>query len=147
MAGFSRGIHLAATSAAVSIAPAGKYTDVFRICRAVEPWRVLRTRLRSKGPEGSDEGGMPAGFFTGATGVTIYRGDAWPEEFRGNAFVGEVASNIVFRARLEPNGLGLIAKRADPGVEFLASTDNWFRPVQFTHGPEGRCTLSICIEN
>lgn len=133
----ARNPYLAAPSAAVSIAPDGKYTDVFRISR-VEPWRVLRTRLRSQGiVKGSDEGGKPAGFFTGATGVTIYRGDAWPDEYRGQAFVGEVASNIVFRARLEPDGVGLVARRADPGVEFVASRDNWFRPVQFANGPDG----------
>ena len=30
---------------------------------------------------GSDEGGQPSGFFTGATGVTVYRGDACPAEY------------------------------------------------------------------
>ena len=49
---------------------------------------------------------------TGATGVTVYRGDAWPEEYRGNVFVGEVANNLVYRARLEPNGVSLTARRA-----------------------------------
>ena len=69
--------------------------------------------------------------------MTVYRGDAWPAEYRGNVFVGEVANNLVYRARLEPDGVGLIARRADKDVEFLASTDNWFRPVQFANGPDG----------
>src|SRR5262249_12655643 len=34
-------------------------------------------------------------------------------------------------------GLASAARRADPAVEFLASTDNWFRPVQFANGPDG----------
>src|SRR5205807_8142104 len=76
-------------------------------------------------------------FFTGATGVTVYRGDAWPPEYRGSVFVGEVANNLVYRARLEPDGVGLVARRADEGTEFLASTDNWFRPVQFANAPDG----------
>ncbi len=103
-----------------------------------EPWRVLRTRLRSKGVVvGPTEGGQVSGHFTGSTGVTVYRGDALPEEYRGNVFVGEVANNLVFRARLEESGVGLVARRADPSREFLASTDTWFRPDQFANGPEG----------
>jgi putative membrane-bound dehydrogenase-like protein len=133
----ARNPYLQAPAAAVNIAPAGKYTKLFRASR-IEPWRALRTRLRSQGlVPGWDEGGQPSGFFTGATGVTIYRGDAWPAEHRGNAFVGEVSGNLVHRARLEPNGIGLTAQRADKDSEFLASSDNWFRPVQFANGPDG----------
>lgn len=126
-----------APAAAVNIAPEGKFTKLFRISPN-EPWRVLRTRLRSeKVVPGSDEGGQPSGFFTGATGITVYRGNAWPEEYRGNLFVGEVANNLVYRARVEANGVGVRAVRADPDAEFLASSDNWFRPVQFANAPDG----------
>jgi putative heme-binding domain-containing protein len=51
--------------------------------------------------------------------------------------VGEVSNNLIYRARLRPNGLGLTAVRADQGAEFLASTDIWFRPVQMANGPDG----------
>src|SRR5439155_635556 len=57
--------------------------------------------------------------------------------FRGNVFVGEVANNLVYRAKLEPKGLGWSAVRAEQGREFLASKDVWFRPVQFANGPDG----------
>src|SRR5206468_4566768 len=70
-------------------------------------------------------------------GVTVYRGDAWPAEYRGNVFVGEVSGNLIYRARLESSGVSLKAVRADPGVEFVTSTDNWFRPVQFANAPDG----------
>ncbi|HMX17502.1 MAG TPA: hypothetical protein PKD29_11655, partial [Rhodocyclaceae bacterium] len=33
--------------------------------------------------------------------------------------------------------VGQKALRADPDAEFLASTDNWFRPVQFANAPDG----------
>lgn len=133
----ARNPYLRAPAAAINIAPGGKYTKLFRISEN-EPWRVLRTRLRKEGlVPGSDEGGEPSGFFTGATGVTVYRGDAWPQEYRGNIFVGEVSGNLVYRARLEPDGVGFVAPRADPDVEFLASSDNWFRPVQLANGPDG----------
>lgn len=133
----ARNPYLAAPAAAVNIAPEGKYTKLMRIS-AVEPWRVLRTRLRSKGViPGSDEGGTASGFFTGATGITVFRGDAWPAEYRGQLFVGEVSNNLVYRARLEPNGVGLSAHRADTEAEFMTSSDNWFRPVQFANAPDG----------
>jgi putative membrane-bound dehydrogenase-like protein len=133
----ARNPYLQAPAAAVNIAPDGKFTKLMRLS-AVEPWRVLRTRLRKQGTiPGSDEGGTPSGFFTAATGITVYRGDAWPVEFRGQVFIGEVANNLVYRARLEPHGVGLTAHPADPNAEFLASTDNWFRPVQFANAPDG----------
>src|SRR5436189_1033549 len=42
---------------------------------------------------------------------------------------GEVANNLVYRAKLEPKGLGWSAVRAEKDREFLASKDVWFRPV------------------
>ena len=133
----TRNPHLAAPKAAVDITPGGKHTKLYRISPP-EPWRVLRTRLRKTGKfRGSDEGGTPFGFFTGATGITIYRGDAWPESYRGNAIIGEVANNMIYRANVSPQGVGVVADRADQGKEFLASRDIWFRPVQFTHAPDG----------
>lgn len=133
----ARNPYLPAPQAAVDIAPAGKFTELFRISPP-EPWRELRTSLRKAGTfRGSDEGGKPFGFFTGATGITIYRGDAWPQEFWGSLLVGDVANNLVFRANLDTDGLGLIARRAEPKAEFLASSDIWFRPVQMANAPDG----------
>ena len=133
----TRNPYLRAPAAAINIAPGGKHTKLYRISPP-EPWRVLRTRLRKTGKfRGSDEGGTPFGFFTGATGITIYRGDAWPESHHGNAIVGEVANNLIYRANVTPHGVGVTADRADAGKEFLASRDIWFRPVQFTHAPDG----------
>lgn len=133
----ARNPHVKASAPAVDIAPDGKHTKLFRISPN-EPWRVLRTSLRkNKLFRGSDEGGAPFGFFTGATGITIYRGNAFPAEYRGNLIVGDVANNLIYRADLEADGLKLIARRADDGREFLASTDIWFRPVQFANAPDG----------
>jgi putative membrane-bound dehydrogenase-like protein len=134
----ARNPYLQAPAAAVNVAPAGKYTKLYR-ASPVEPWRALRTRLRSQGLiPGSDEGGTPSGFFTGGTGVTVYRGDAFPAEFRSDVFVGDVANNVVHRARPVPDGLLVQTQDAEPaGREFLASRDNAFRPVQMASGPDG----------
>jgi putative membrane-bound dehydrogenase-like protein len=133
----NRNPHVVAPSAVVDINAAGRYPKLHRISPP-EPWREARTKLRKdKLVPGSDEGGQPFGFFTGATGITVYRGDAYADRYRGNIFVGEVANNLVYRAKLEPKGLGWSAVRAEKDREFLASKDIWFRPVQFANGPDG----------
>ncbi len=129
---------LPAPSPRVSIAADGPQADVYRISR-VEPWRIVRTRLRVAGkvPGPVEGGGTPAGYFTAATGVTVYRGDAWPKAHRGRVFIGDVGSNIVHRKRLVPDGVGFVGKRIDEEREFLASSDIWFRPVQMANAPDG----------
>ena len=81
------------------------------------------------------------GFFTSATGVTIYRGSSYPPSYRGNVFVGDVGGNLVHRKILTADGPTFLAQRADSNVEFLASTDNWFRPVNFANTPDGTLLL------
>jgi putative membrane-bound dehydrogenase-like protein len=133
-----RNPHLQTRSARELIAAEGAQAEIHRIS-PIEPWRRVRTRLRVGGhvPGPVESGGRASGYFTSATGVTIYRGDAWPEKDHGVAFVGDVGSNVVHRKRLHPSGVILRAVRADPGREFLASRDIWFRPVQFANAPDG----------
>jgi putative heme-binding domain-containing protein len=76
---------------------------------------------------------------TGACGPAIYRDDLLGTNYYGNAFICEPVNNLVTRLVLEPNGVTFAGHRA-PGEErseFLASTDNWFRPVQARTGPDG----------
>lgn len=134
----ARNPHLSAPGPRVSIAADGPQAEVYRIS-PVEPWRVVRTRLRVSGaaPGPIEGGGRAAGYFTGATGVTIYRGDAWPATPFETAIVGDVGSNLVHRKQLQPNGLQFIARRIDHQSEFVASRDIWFRPAQFLNAPDG----------
>ncbi len=138
----ARNPFLAVPRSRISIATDGPQAEVYRKS-PVEPWRLVRTRLRAAGlVKGVVEGGgRAAGYFTGSTGVTIYRGHAWPEEYHGLAVVGDVGSNIIHRKEIDWTGLEPIAKRIDENREFVASTDIWFRPVQFANAPDG--TLHI----
>ncbi|QDU38942.1 Cytochrome c [Maioricimonas rarisocia] len=123
-----------------SIAKDGPSAPVFRASPA-EPWRIVRTRRRAADPRYRDRLPptelVPTGFFTSATGVTIYRGAAYPPEFQGNAFIGDVGGNLIHRKTLHPKGVTFEAVRADANVEFVTSTDTWFRPVNFVNGPDG----------
>ena len=126
----------------VSIAADGPAAPVFRRSPD-EPWRVLRTRWRVAGlVEGPIEGGgRPSGYFTGATGTTVHRGDAYPPDVAGDVFIADCGSNLIHRKKLRPgpDGLQWIGERdpSESDSEFLASTDNWFRPVQFVNAPDG----------
>jgi len=121
-----------------SIAEDGPQAEVFR-ASPVEAWRVIRTKLRVANavPGPVEGGGRPAGYFTGATGVTIFRGDGWPEAYRGLAIIGDVGSNLIHRKKLTRQGVEYRGKRIDDGKEFVASSDIWFRPVQYANAPDG----------
>lgn len=75
--------------------------------------------------------------FTGACGPVIYRGDLFPKEYQGNAFVCEPVANIIRRLILtEVNGK-VTGVPASKEREFLSSTDERFRPVSLCNGPDG----------
>ncbi|MFI4874662.1 MAG: PVC-type heme-binding CxxCH protein [Blastopirellula sp. JB062] len=135
---FSRNPYVASPSVRKSIAVDGPQADVYR-SSPVEDWRVIRTKLRTTKvvPGIVEGGGRPAGYFTGATGVTIFRGDAWPAQHQGDAIVGDVGSNLVHRKKLSSQGIVFQGKRIDEKSEFLSSTDIWFRPVQYANAPDG----------
>ena len=128
-----------------SIAADGGAAEVFRISPD-EPWRIVRTRWRIGGVvKGMVEGGgRVSGYFTGATGTTVFRGDAYGEDFVNNSFSGDAGGQLVHRKKISPDGVSLIGRRPadEQGYEFAASTDTWVRVVNFANAPDG--TLHIC---
>ncbi|MEO7891873.1 MAG: c-type cytochrome [Vicinamibacterales bacterium] len=75
--------------------------------------------------------------YTSAAGGTIYRGDRLPADLYGNAFVAEPAANVISRLIVSDDGTTLVGKKAYDKGEFLASTDERFRPVNFANAPDG----------
>jgi putative membrane-bound dehydrogenase-like protein len=80
---------------------------------------------------------LHANQFTAACGVQIYRGDALPPEFQGNAFTCDPTGNLVHREVLTAAGGTFTSSATDGDQEFLASPDTWFRPVNLSNGPDG----------
>lgn len=80
-----------------------------------------------------------AGTFTAACGIHLYQGNALPETYLGDGFVCDPTGNLIHRDRLSPSGGTFISQRADHELasEFLATLDNWSRPVFVTGGPDG----------
>ena len=132
--------HFNMPSSLVDIGVDGPAAEVFRISPD-EPWRIIRTRWRISGVvKGVVEGGgRVSGYFTGATGLTIYRGNAYGPEFVNNAFIGDAGGNLVHRKIVKQNGVELVGQRPsdEQKMEFLASRDTWFRPVHFANAPDG----------
>jgi putative membrane-bound dehydrogenase-like protein len=128
-----------------SIAADGGAAEVYRISPD-EPWRIVRTRWRIGGVvKGAVEGGgRVSGYFTGATGTTVFRGDAYGDDFVNNTFTGDAGGQLVHRKKISPDGVSLIGRRPadEQNYEFAASTDTWVRVVNFANAPDG--TLHIC---
>jgi putative membrane-bound dehydrogenase-like protein len=81
----------------------------------------------------------PPNTVTAACGLGIYRDDLMGKEYYGNSFTCEPVNLLVTRRILKPTGSTFKAERAadEQESEFLASTDNWHRPVHVTTGPDG----------
>ena len=130
-----------------SIAKDGGAAEVFRISPD-EPWRIVRTRWRISGavPGAVEGGGRVSGYFTGATGTTIYRGDAYGPAFRNNSFTGDAGGQLIHRKVISPaaDGVNLSGERPtdEKGFEFAASRDTWVRVVNFANAPDG--CLHVC---
>lgn len=136
-----RNPHLVVPSLIHDCAESGDQLRVFRLSPP-EPWRLFRAQRWSlEGVNYPRSELIGAGFWTSSSGVCVYRGAAYPEAFRGNVFIGEVAGNLVHRQILERDGVTFKSRRADENTEFIRSTDNWFRPVNFINAPDG--TLNV----
>lgn len=85
---------------------------------------------------------LHANQFTAACGVLIYRGDAMASHYYGNSFVCEPTANLVHRDVLKSTRATYIAAPQTSEKEFLATRDEWFRPVNLSVGPDG--ALYIC---
>jgi len=80
---------------------------------------------------------------TSASGMAYYRGGLFPASHNHDVFVAEPAGNVVVQLRLEHDQLAvnsehiLYEDQHWGQREFLASTDERFRPVDVDVGPDG----------
>ncbi len=112
---------------------------IFRIS-PIERWRQIRSSRRiAHGTRSAGSAGASHHVVDAGAGVTVYRGSAYPAEFYGNVFVGDAQNNLVHRRILVPDGPTFQAIRGprEQTTEFVRSSDNWFRPVNFVNAPDG----------
>ena len=75
--------------------------------------------------------------FASASAPFVYRGDLYESNMVGNVFVCEPTGNLVKRNLVLQDGFYPMAENAYSNKEFLASTDERFRPVWLESGPDG----------
>ena len=71
---------------------------------------------------------------TAIAGIVMIPEEGWPEEFRGNLFIGNVMTSRINRDRMEWRGSTPVGHEMP---DFLSTDDPWFRPVDIQLGPDG----------
>ena len=121
-----------------AVANAGQDPRVFPISKP-HPWRVARSRdprwVKFYGPMEATANG----YLTSACGQLVYRAELLGEAYRGSHFACDPQQNMVRRSELRRDGAGYRTSRpaSERSKEFLASTDQWFRPNGVRTGPDG----------
>ena len=116
---------------------AANYATGYRLSHP-HPWRVKREQdpawVEFYGRRETN-----SNYFSGGCGGAIYRAEQFPKEYRGDLFYCEPSLNIIHRCELSRDGAKYVARRApaEHKSEFLASTDQWFRPINLRVGPDG----------
>jgi putative membrane-bound dehydrogenase-like protein len=119
----SRNSELAVTTTRRVLA---NYPDSTRVFPASRP------QQRFNWPEAANN-------LTSANSATPYRDQLFGDGFESSVFISEPAQNVVHREILETNGVTFSSHRDadEQDREFLASSDNWFRPTMLKTGPDG----------
>ena len=111
---------------------------IFPLTRT-QQWRIERTAARQERYDATRPGRkeLAGGHFTAATGTTVYAGDAFGEEYRGNVFIADANAGIVRRELLFDAGPTFRSEPRPADREFLAARESWFRPVNLANAPDG----------
>ena len=78
---------------------------------------------------------------TACAGMTIYRGTNFPSKWVGKGIITESGVNLVKTLDISESGTKLTAAHTYPDSEWLASTDERFRPVNIYNAPDGSVHL------
>jgi putative membrane-bound dehydrogenase-like protein len=113
-------------------APPAPAVPVSVVPGAAPVYPVSRTLPRFNDPKGANH-------FTSACSAIVYRDDLFGPAFVSSTFVSEPVHNLVHREVLAAEGVTFKSRRAadEQRSEFLASSDNWFRPTTIKTGPDG----------
>ncbi len=103
-------------------------TQLFPISRVLSHWSGYKPPAPGSGHK-----------FTSACSTMVYRDNLFGDEFIQNTFTCAPVHNAVHRRRLVPSGVTFESVRPEDesNIEFLASSDSWFRPTTVTTGPDG----------
>ncbi len=118
-----RNPHLAAPDSRVTVSVTPGASAVFPISRTLPRFNDPHT----------------ANHFTSACSAIVYRDELFGPAFSRSTFVSEPVHNLIHREVIAAKGITFTSRRAadEQKSEFLASSDNWFRPTSIQTGPDG----------
>ncbi len=85
-------------------------------------------------PHAGNERSDSAGGGHAHCGTMIYLGGAWPQQYWGQWFMGNIHGRRLNVDVLKPRGSGYVASH---GPDFLLANDAWARFINFRYGPDG----------
>lgn len=94
---------------------------------ANEEWTALRTKEASPGTDAAGGGHAHSG-------LMIYEGDSWPEEYRGRMFTLNFHGRRINQDALERAGATYVGKHKP---DLLRFGDPYFRGIDLAYGPDG----------
>jgi putative membrane-bound dehydrogenase-like protein len=71
-------------------------------------------------------------------GLMLYQGGAWPKQYDGQMFFGNIHGHRLNLDLLRPSGSGFVASH---GPDFLLANDAWARFINLRYGPDGNVYL------
>jgi putative membrane-bound dehydrogenase-like protein len=71
-------------------------------------------------------------------GLMCYQGGAWPKEYTGQLFMGNIHGRRINMDIPKPKGSGYVASH---GKDFLLANDEWARFINLKYGPDGNVYL------
>jgi putative membrane-bound dehydrogenase-like protein len=89
-------------------------------------------------PHAGNERSGSAGGGHAHCGLMVYQGGAWPAEYRGKLFMGNIHGRRINMDVPKPKGSGYVASH---GPDFLLANDAWARFINLRCGPDGNVYL------
>jgi putative membrane-bound dehydrogenase-like protein len=89
-------------------------------------------------PHGGNNRSDSAGGGHAHCGLMCYLGGAWPKEYHGQLFMGNIHGRRINMDTLKPKGSGYVASH---GPDFLLANDAWARFINMKYGPDGNVYL------
>jgi putative membrane-bound dehydrogenase-like protein len=89
-------------------------------------------------PHGGNNKSDSAGGGHAHCGLMCYLGGAWPKEYAGQLFMGNIHGRRINMDIPRPQGSGYVASH---GKDFLLANDEWARFINLKYGPDGNVYL------
>ena len=104
----------------------------------MEPWPIIATPDVQGGP-GRLRPDKTLNHFSASCGQSVFRGDNLPQDLSGDLIICEPVGRLIRRAKVgnADGKIVLTNAYAAEKMEFIASSDRNFRPVQTATGPDG----------